>query len=95
MARKENNTSQQTAPKVMNEKLFYFEFYTASKVINRGSKIHVEPFTAKVLSACEKEKITVYAEETIFTNRVSSGNEHINSVRFKCHMETSNIHFSS
>ena len=40
-------------------------------MINRGSKIRVKPFTAKVLSACENEKITVYAEETIFTNRIS------------------------
>ena len=47
-----------------------------SKVINRGSKIRVKPFTAKVLSACENEKITVYAEETIFTNRISRERTH-------------------
>ena len=47
--------------------------------MNRASKIRVKAFSAKVLSAIENEKITVYAEETIFTN-VSRANEHINSV---------------
>ena len=46
VAREENNTSQQTTQKVMNEKKYYFEFYTASKV-----KICVKPFSAKLLSA--------------------------------------------
>ena len=31
VAREDNNTSQLTATKVMNEKQFYFEFYTASR----------------------------------------------------------------
>ena len=64
MAREENNTSQQKAPKVMNENQFNFEFDTTSK-------IRVKPFSEKLLSAFENEKIIVYAEETIFTNRIS------------------------
>ena len=38
VAREENRTSQQTVQKVMNEKQFYFEFYTASRVTNCGAK---------------------------------------------------------
>ena len=49
--------------------------------MNRGSKIRVKPFSAKLLSAFENEKITVYAEETIFTNRISRERTHkLNSV---------------
>ena len=49
----------------MNEKQFYIEFYTARKGTNRGSKTCVKPFSAKLLSAFENEKITVYAEQLI------------------------------
>ena len=44
--------------------------------MNRGSKIREKPFSAKLLSAFENEKITVYAEETIFTNRISRERTH-------------------
>ena len=44
--------------------------------MNRGSKIREKPFSAKLLSAFENEKITVYGEETIFTNRVSRERTH-------------------
>ena len=62
LRREKKTPSQETAQKVMNEKQFYIEFYTARKVTNRGSKTCVKPFSAKLLSAFENEKITVYAE---------------------------------
>ena len=62
--------------------------------MNRGSKIRVKPFSAKLLSAFENEKITVYAEETIFANRISRERTQ-KLCKLKCHMETSNIHFGS
>ena len=49
MAREENNASQQTAPKVMNEKKFNFQFCTASEVTNRGSKICVKTLLYKTI----------------------------------------------
>ena len=54
--------------------------------MNRGSKIRVKAFSAKLLSAFENEKITVYAEETIL-QIVSRGNGHIslNSVNIMSH----------
>jgi len=61
VARKENNTSQQTGQKVMNEKKVYFQSYTASKVTNRGSKICVNPFSAKLLPAFKKERKLQYS----------------------------------
>ena len=44
-----------------NEKQIYFECYTASKVENRGSKIRVNAFSAKLFPTFENEraKITV------------------------------------
>ena len=39
--------------------------------MNRGSKIRVKAFSAKLLSAFENEKITMHAED------ISRGNEHV------------------
>ena len=56
-------------------KKIYFEFYTGSKVTNRGSKLCVKLFSAKLLSAFENEKITVYITWPL--QILSSSNVHL------------------
>ena len=47
--------------------------------MNRGSKIRVKPFSAKLLSAFENEKLQCMPKKP-FLQIVSRGNEYINSV---------------
>ena len=47
-----------------------------AELTNRGSKICVKPYSAKLLSAFENEKITMSAKEIIL-QVLSRGNEHI------------------